>query len=92
MTQKIRKNQLKEHIRDIPDFPKKGIIFKDITTLLNDKEAFQRSIDAMVEPFKNKNMSNTNSKLNPNNREINMANENDPIIDNWYSHKDKGQQ
>jgi len=29
---------LAEKIRDIPDFPKKGIIFKDITTLLKDKE------------------------------------------------------
>ncbi|MFQ5901188.1 MAG: adenine phosphoribosyltransferase [Thermodesulfobacteriota bacterium] len=37
--------QLKKAIRDIPDFPKKGILFKDITTLLSDPVSFQRSID-----------------------------------------------
>jgi adenine phosphoribosyltransferase len=36
-------------IRDIPDFPKKGIIFKDITTLLNNAEAFKESIDRLTE-------------------------------------------
>jgi adenine phosphoribosyltransferase len=39
-------------IRDIPDFPKKGIIFKDITTLLNDKNAFKASIDFLAEKIK----------------------------------------
>jgi len=39
---------LKQKIRDIPDFPKKGIIFKDITTLLADKEAFRTAIDMMA--------------------------------------------
>ena len=34
-------------IRDIPDFPKKGVVFKDITTLLRDAEAFSRSIDLL---------------------------------------------
>lgn len=43
---------LKKYIRDIPDFPKEGIIFKDITTLLSDKEAFGQSIAALVEPYK----------------------------------------
>lgn len=38
---------LKNIIRDIPDFPKKGIIFKDITTLLADAGSFQRMIDLM---------------------------------------------
>ncbi|MBP1752169.1 MAG: adenine phosphoribosyltransferase [Geobacteraceae bacterium] len=38
---------LKNIIRDIPDFPKKGIIFKDITTLLADAVSFQRMIDLM---------------------------------------------
>jgi adenine phosphoribosyltransferase len=38
---------LKSIIRDIPDFPKKGIIFKDITTLLADAVSFQRMIDLM---------------------------------------------
>ena len=39
--------KLKEIIRDIPDFPKKGIIFKDITTLLRDPVSFQRTVDLL---------------------------------------------
>jgi adenine phosphoribosyltransferase len=39
--------QLRQVIRDIPDFPKKGVIFKDITTLLRDPNAFARSIDLL---------------------------------------------
>lgn len=39
---------LTKFIRDIPDFPKPGIVFKDITPLLNDPTAFRESIDAMV--------------------------------------------
>ena len=42
---------LKKCIRDIPDFPKQGIIFKDITTLMNDKTAFRNSIDLLAKPF-----------------------------------------
>ena len=45
---------IKKYIRDIPNFPKKGIIFKDITTLLNDKKAFQKSIDGLFKIVKNK--------------------------------------
>jgi adenine phosphoribosyltransferase len=37
--------ELKDIIRDIPDFPKKGIIFKDITTLLADAKSFQKMVD-----------------------------------------------
>ncbi|MFP4017073.1 MAG: adenine phosphoribosyltransferase [Halanaerobiales bacterium] len=44
---------LKAIIRDIPDFPKKGIIFKDITTLLKDPEAFREAINLMAEHYKN---------------------------------------
>lgn len=40
---------LKKFIRDIPDFPKPGIVFKDITPLLLDAKAFRETIDAMVE-------------------------------------------
>jgi adenine phosphoribosyltransferase len=36
---------LKKSIRDVPDFPKPGIVFKDITTLLKDPEAFRRALD-----------------------------------------------
>ncbi len=43
---------LKKVIRDVPDFPKQGIIFKDITTLLKDKEAFKYAIDKMVERYR----------------------------------------
>jgi adenine phosphoribosyltransferase len=40
---------LKETIRSIPDFPKKGIVFRDITTLLLNPEAFRQSLDRMEE-------------------------------------------
>ena len=42
---------LKEHVRDIPDFPKPGIVFKDITPLLADPKAFAVTVDALAEPF-----------------------------------------
>lgn len=45
---------LADHIRDIPDFPKEGILFKDITTLIGHSEAFRASIDQLEERFKNK--------------------------------------
>lgn len=44
--------ELKNYIRNIPDFPKKGIIFRDITTLIENKQAFKKAVDLMVEPFK----------------------------------------
>jgi adenine phosphoribosyltransferase len=40
---------LKAFIRDIPDFPKKGIVFKDITPLLGDGPAFRKTIDGLAE-------------------------------------------
>ncbi len=42
---------LKEHIRDIPDFPKPGVVFKDITPLLADVEAFQAVVDGLCSHF-----------------------------------------
>jgi len=42
---------LKNIIRDIPDFPKKGIIFKDITTLLADAKSFQRMVDSIANRY-----------------------------------------
>jgi adenine phosphoribosyltransferase len=45
---------LKSKIRDIPDFPKPGIIFKDISTLLQDSGAFQHSINLLVRQCQNK--------------------------------------
>lgn len=40
-------------IRNVPDFPKKGIVFRDITTLLKNKEAFHGFIGLMVDRYKN---------------------------------------
>lgn len=37
-----------KHIRDVPDYPKKGIIFKDITTLWKDEKAFRSSINDLI--------------------------------------------
>jgi adenine phosphoribosyltransferase len=43
---------LKSKIRVIPDFPKKGILFQDITTLLKDAEALNKVVDALYEKYK----------------------------------------
>ncbi len=43
--------ELKNIIRDIPDFPKKGIIFKDVTTLLADAKSYQRMIDLLAHRY-----------------------------------------
>ena len=40
---------LKKYIRSIPDYPKKGILFRDITTLIKDKQAFKYTADKMAE-------------------------------------------
>jgi len=44
---------LKEYIRSIPDYPKKGILFRDITTLIKDEKAFEECINQIVEKSKN---------------------------------------
>ena len=43
---------LKEKIRNIPDFPKEGILFRDITTLLKDAQAFQFAVDELTRRYK----------------------------------------
>ncbi len=43
---------LRERIREIPDFPKPGILFYDITTLLKDAGAFKEAIDLLTEPYR----------------------------------------
>ncbi|MFO7299218.1 MAG: adenine phosphoribosyltransferase [Actinomycetes bacterium] len=43
---------LRSLIRDIPDFPQPGVVFKDITPVLADKEAFARLVKAMADPFR----------------------------------------
>ena len=44
-------SDLKASIRTIPDYPKPGILFRDITTLLGDARAFRRAIDELVQPW-----------------------------------------
>ena len=44
-------NDLKAAIRTIPDYPKPGIMFRDITTLLGNPRAFRRAIDELVQPW-----------------------------------------
>ena len=46
-------NDLKQLIREVPDFPKPGILFYDITTLLKDKEGFHGLIDALKTHYRN---------------------------------------
>ena len=44
-------NDLKAAIRNIPDYPKPGIVFRDITTLLGNARAFRRAVDELVHPW-----------------------------------------
>ena len=44
-------NDLRHSIRSIPDYPKPGIVFRDITTLLGDARAFRRAVDELVHPW-----------------------------------------
>jgi len=50
-------SDLKSKIRHVPDFPKAGILFYDITTLLRDPEGFRLAIDSIAEPFRNRGIS-----------------------------------
>ena len=43
---------LKEYIRSIPDYPKKGILFRDITTLIKNEKAFRNTVDQIIEKSK----------------------------------------
>ena len=45
------KFDLASAIRTIPDYPKPGIMFRDVTTLMGDARAFRTTIDLMVQPF-----------------------------------------
>lgn len=45
---------LEKYIRNIPDFPKPGILFRDITTLIQNGKAFKASVDMLVKKYKNK--------------------------------------
>jgi adenine phosphoribosyltransferase len=44
---------LKTRIRNVPDFPKPGILFYDVTTLLRDPEGFKLAVDTMADPYHN---------------------------------------
>jgi adenine phosphoribosyltransferase len=46
-------SDLRKYIRSIPDFPKKGIVFRDITTLLQNPNAFRKAIDMLFDSYKN---------------------------------------
>ena len=43
---------LKDYIRSIPDYPKKGILFRDITTLIKDENAFEETINQIIDRSK----------------------------------------
>jgi adenine phosphoribosyltransferase len=49
----VHPEELRRYIRDVPDFPKAGILFRDVTPLLLDPEALAGAIDAMTEPYRN---------------------------------------
>jgi adenine phosphoribosyltransferase len=51
MTSPDLEHDLKAAIRSIPDYPKPGVIFRDITTLLGDARAFRRTVDELVQPW-----------------------------------------
>jgi adenine phosphoribosyltransferase len=50
----VSADELKQQIRDIPDFPKKGIVFKDITPLLGHPQLFRKTIDLLAAPYRAK--------------------------------------
>ena len=47
---------VREHVREVPDFPKKGILFIDVTTIVKDAKAFNMRIDFLYEKFKDENI------------------------------------
>jgi len=50
----FKKPDLEKYIRNIPDFPKPGILFRDVTTLIQEGKAFKASVDALVKKYKGK--------------------------------------
>ena len=53
---RLNTDQLKQLIREVPDFPKKGILFYDITTLLKDKAGFATLVDRLSEHYVDQNI------------------------------------
>ena len=54
---------LEKSIRNIPDFPKPGILFRDITTLIKNKAAFKKSVDLLAKKYKGKEFDASRSLL-----------------------------
>ncbi len=52
----LASENLKQYIRSVPNFPKQGVLFRDITTLLKDKRAFQGASDILYEKYQNHNI------------------------------------
>src|SRR2546430_17329646 len=52
LSQPLTLQDISRRIRDVPDFPKPGILFKDITPLLLDPTAFRRAVELMTAPFR----------------------------------------
>jgi len=52
LSQPLTVQDISRRIRDVPDFPKPGILFKDITPLLLDPKAFRRAVELMTAPFR----------------------------------------
>jgi adenine phosphoribosyltransferase len=48
----VNADQLRRYIRDVPDFPKPGIMFRDVTPLLLEPAALEGAVEAMTEPFR----------------------------------------
>jgi adenine phosphoribosyltransferase len=51
LTKRVSNMLLADTIRTIPDYPKKGILFRDITTLLGNAKAFRKAVDELVQPW-----------------------------------------
>jgi len=49
----VEPRELRRYVRDIPDFPKPGILFRDVTPLLEHAEAFRTAVEALAAPFRN---------------------------------------
>ncbi len=49
----VTASELRRFIRDVPDFPKPGVVFRDLTPLLLDARALRGAVDAVAEPFRN---------------------------------------
>ncbi|HXV59657.1 MAG TPA: adenine phosphoribosyltransferase [Vicinamibacteria bacterium] len=50
----MKMEELRRMIRDVADFPQKGIVFKDITPLLGDPQTFRKAIDVMAQPLRSR--------------------------------------